>query len=555
MHVVLHAIVAMLQRVEVGASALSATLAVAAERDTAPGDFVLAAIVASSIAVAIICCVWALIERLRAMAGREAARANIEIAHSESRFREAIIAACPEAIAVLGNDMMAPLSYRGGSALLDACLKGANAAPLAIKIATLLASGVAFALTVRTASHSVVTVRGQPIGSRAVVFFHIEEGVLDSDPNFRAAMDALPVAAWIRDKDLALLWANSAFLTATGASSLDRARASNIALDRSELDLARAASEGNEIVDARRYAVIGGERRALELSLRRLPGAGVIGTAVDVSRAALAEAQLRLNTDAGADMLDYVPTAIAVFGADLRLLQYNHACRTLWDIPEEWLDAHPTESEVLDRLREHRKLPEHSDYSAWKLAHRQLFQGGHRQIDEFWHLPDGKSLRVIARPHLLGGVFLLFEDISERLRLETSLKMLEQVQQATLDTLEDGVAVFGSDGLLKLHNGSFAKLWHLEETELTNQPHLSMVSRIAAERVGRDKLWDIVSASVTSSEPERYGEWSKVGRADGTIISLSLARLPDGATMVTFKDYTDIERFQAGLGERSKAAN
>ena len=60
---------------------------------------------------------------------------------------------------------------------------------------------------------------------------------------------------------------------------------------------------------------------------------------------------------------------------------------------------------------------------------------------------------------------------------------------------------------------------------------------------------------MTSSEPERYSEWSRITRSDGRVVSLSLGRLPNGATLVAFKDLTDLERFQAGLTDRSKAAN
>ena len=45
--------------------------------------------------------------------------------------------------------------------------------------------------------------------------------------------------------------------------------------------------------------------------------------------------------------------------------------------------------------------------------------------------------------------------------------------------------------------------------------------------------------------PESFGEWGKTRRADGRIISLSLSRLPNGATVVTFTDLTDLEQFSA----------
>jgi hypothetical protein len=50
---------------------------------------------------------------------------------------------------------------------------------------------------------------------------------------------------------------------------------------------------------------------------------------------------------------------------------------------------------------------------------------------------------------------------------------------------------------------------------------------------------------VNSATPETLGEWSKTRRADGVLLSLSLSRLPNGATVVTFTDLTDLERFTA----------
>ena len=555
MHAFLYAIVTSLHHIGAGTTALTSTLASTANRGPAPSDYTMTAIVITSCIVALGCCAWAMVERLRAVANRETARKALENAQCQIRFREAMISACPEAIAVLGDDMSAPLSYRGGSALLEACLHGPNAVPLAIKTTALIESGIAFALTVRTAGHPVITVRGLPIGSRAVVFFRIEEGMLNSDPNFRAALDAMPFAAWIRGRDLALQWANVAFLAATGTRSLDQALATDTALDRSELDLARSALEGNETFDARRYAVIGGKRRALELSVQRLAGSGVIGTAVDVTSAALAEAQLVLNADADAEMADHVLVAMALFGADERLVRCNRACRALWALPEEWLAANPTQGEIFDRLREMRRLPEQPDFSAWKHAYPELYEGGEHKIDEFC-ASAGRP-----KPARYGA--------AESARWRLSAIRRHQRKASFGDIAGDGRTGPAGDARyagrryrdIRVRWTFEAAQWRvrqvvaLHENDLAGKPHLKTVARLAASRVGRDSLWDIVSASVNASEPERYGEWSRVERADGRIVSLSMARLPDGATMVSFKDFTDLERFQAGLSERTKFAD
>jgi hypothetical protein len=48
--------------------------------------------------------------------------------------------------------------------------------------------------------------------------------------------------------------------------------------------------------------------------------------------------------------------------------------------------------------------------------------------------------------------------MSDQLRLESSTQHADQGAKATLDTLQEGVAVFGLDGRLKLHNAAFAHL-------------------------------------------------------------------------------------------------
>ena len=72
-----------------------------------------------------------------------------------------------------------------------------------------------------------------------------------------------------------------------------------------------------------------------------------------------------------------------------------------------------------------------------------------------------RTLRVVVNPNPQGGVTYLFDDVSERFELASQVHSLTRVQSETLDTLKEGVAVFGSDGRLKLHNRAFADMWKL----------------------------------------------------------------------------------------------
>jgi len=533
---------------------LASAMANLAHRHANQDDYTLAAVVAASIILGLICCMWAVAERLRTFSLRRALRSALARAQADIRFREAMISAGSEAAAVLGGDLSAPLSYRGGSALLQACLDGPDGNVFATKLEALMATGAAFALKVRTSSFPAVTARGCPVGSRAAVFFRLDKDAADPQADFAATMDALPVPVWIRNRHLVLTWANKAFLSATASPTLRDALLSDASLDRSERDLARAAADGKDVIRERRYVVLNGQRRAVEIDIRRLADGSVTGFAADVTALAKAEARLQLKADAFASVLNTFETAVAIFGDDQRLAAYNTAYARMWHLPEPWLEAHPTVFDILDRLREMRRLPEQRDFAAFKREHAEPFEDASRQVRDTWHSPTGLSVDVRSFPYLLGGVVYLFRDVSERLRLEASYHMLVKCQRAALNTISDAMAIFGPDGRLKLHNDAFARLWRLDEVDLASQPHLSAVADLCAARIGRDGIWSMVSAGVNSGEPSRYGEWGHVERADGRSLSLALTRLPEGATLVTFTDVTDLRGFQKILREEPETS-
>ncbi|MBS0471212.1 MAG: PAS-domain containing protein [Proteobacteria bacterium] len=370
--------------------------------------------------------------------------------------------------------------------------------------------------------------------------------------DFAAVLDALPLPVWFRDKALSLAWGNRNFLEATGQADIDAARHSQTSLERSEKDFAASARSQGVSKDERRYAVIGGQRRSLAFAEVPLEN-GVVGSAIDVTDIVTAEAKLQQHKDAHADTLDKLATAVAIFDREQRLTFYNHAFARLWELPEVWLDSHPSDGDILDRLRDARKLQEQRSYQSWKQERLALYDNPRGQSSEdVWHLPGGKTLRVVAQPHPFGGLTFLYEDVSEKISLESSYNTLMKVQSATLNTLSEAVAVFGPDGRLKLHNAAFLKIWGLTTKDVEGEPHIRNIAAACADRFGDETTWETLIQSVVSETPARH-DLGQIERNDQTILSLALAPLPDGATLVTFTDITDRSRIETALRERNDA--
>ena len=525
-----------------------------ASDDGATGQFLMLAVVMTgAISLALAAAVWALAEqntagKLRRMLRNAGARMRAAIGE-----RDALLSAGREALIVWGRDGSAPLAYAGAEAMLDSCLAGTEATEISKALDDLSARGVGFTLKAHDKDRRTITMRGRAVGGMAAVWMEPEQAASKQPLDFREVLDALPLPVWLRDRALSLIWGNRAFLGAAGVADIESLRANQTALEKSERDLAASARNQRGALEARRFAIVGGHRRALAVTETPVDGLGVVGSAIDVTDVSAAEAKLQQHIDAHADTLDKIATAVAIFGRDQKLAFYNQAFVRLWSFSENWLDAHPTDGEILDRLREDRKLAEQRDYQAWKRERLSLYENPlDYPSEELWHVPGGKTLRVVAQPHPFGGLTFLYEDVTEKLALESSYNTLIKVQSATLDTLQEGVVVFGPDGKMKLHNAAFMRIWGLLPNDLAGEPHVRSIAAACADKFGDEAVWERLIQSVVSGAPGRR-DWGEIERGDRTILSLALSPLPDGATLVTFADVTDRFRIESALRERNEA--
>ena len=224
----------------------------------------------------------------------------------------------------------------------------------------------------------------------------------------------------------------------------------------------------------------------------------------------------------------------------------------LWNLDAAYLDQRPTDSAVLEALRTARKLPEEQDFRQWKAqlhaAYRALEAKEHT-----WHLPDGRTLRVVTTPNPDGGVTYLFHDVTERLDLERRFEELIRVQGETLDNLAEGVAVFGSDGRLRL--AQFRLRPHVAAVAADAWPNgrISRPSRPCAGRcTATTPTWQALREVVTAID-SREAISGRLERRDGSVVDCTTVPLPDGATLVTFHDVTDSVNVERALRERNEA--
>ncbi|SME94102.1 PAS domain S-box-containing protein [Tistlia consotensis] len=375
-----------------------------------------------------------------------------------------------------------------------------------------------------------------------------------------ALLDALPQPIWARDETMRVTYSNRAYRRAVGAER-DAAAINGASAELFEGgDLSESLRLGKRVLaeggtsHARFHAVIDGERRLLEVSQSRLEAGGLLATARDLTDWEEMKGELARHVAAEREVLEKLGVGIAILGGDLHVRFHNTAYLRLWKLDEAFLSGEPHMGEVLDRLREQRRLPEQVDFTEFRRQYLRRLQTLIEPFEELEHLPDGTTVRVSVHPHPFGGVLVTYEDVTDTLKLERTYNTLLEVQRATLDNLYEGVAVYGGDGRLKLSNPAFQRIWNLPDELLAREPHVRELVLAARD------LYDISEARwpeylerlvgrVTEPEP-RTGRRE---RADGSVIDFAQVPLPDGACLYTFLDVTDSTMVERALRDRNDA--
>ena len=353
--------------------------------------------------------------------------------------------------------------------------------------------------------------------------------------------------AWLRDANGSLTWVNGSYARLVQQESPAEAAARGAELFGSQaLEKISAGRTADTGFHAPVSTVVDGDRVVFDVSDASGP-AGSAGIAIDQTEFDAIRTELNKTIRSHEETLDQLNTAVAMFDENARLRFYNQAFRELWDLDLAFLESGPDNTMLLDRLRAEGKLPEQPEWRRWKDGILAAYQAIEPQ-EHWWHLPSSQTLRVVANPHPKGGLTWVFEDLTERIDLESRYKTLMRVQGETLDHLAEGVAVFAANGKLQLANPAFARFWDIEDLLQDENIH---ISRIAAQ-CGNEEPWNHFAGIVTGFGDDRGDEAGRCQQGEQTLYWM-VAPLPNGETMITFVDVTAHDQVERALRDRNEA--
>ena len=460
-----------------------------------------------------------------------------------------------------------------GLADLDTVSDKPRPPTLRTQLVTLRQTGEAFSASIILPEGKIIEADGRVAGQKVVLWlqdasirgedereaisrFEMTKLTAEVEPvAFVEMMSRAPHPVWRLSSTRKINWANPVYIKAVGGKDLSDVIDRQLHLDKKAQSEAMIVLETGDPSRSVRPIITGnGQRMAMRIDLFPVSG-GVAGIAMDASEAETLKRMLDSHMAAYNAWLGATGEAIISFNADQTLRNFNPAFTNLFKLDEGWLQTGPTHGSLLDRLRETEQLPQKTDYRQWKADELRLYTNWPSEMpEETWDLPNGNLYRVVRMRDAEGGLSILFSDITDKMTLKSKLGTLINVQRATLDKLTEGIAVFGTDGRLRLHNAAFSKLWGLDEEDLKGQPRFSAVIEKCLPLYHNTEFWTDLKARATDPDPEIRREVSgDITCSDDRILKWLSRPLPDGATLIAWEDVTASVRTERALVERAEA--
>ncbi|MEM7506549.1 MAG: PAS-domain containing protein [Pseudomonadota bacterium] len=361
-----------------------------------------------------------------------------------------------------------------------------------------------------------------------------------------ALLDEAPLIVWNRGKEGGVNWLG-------GQVDLGEGRVT--AKEAVDLLTSRQEIEGQTNVKIDRTRLELGANTAIALHAVEIDGPEDTrcGFAVDATLTASAERTLTRFIQTMTETFAHLTVGLAIFDRNHRLILFNPALSEMWQIDATWLARRPDLREILDRLRSARRIPELTDYKAWRENLLGLFENPDAvHYEESWDLANGARIRVMARPHPHGALAFVFDDVTEQMKLENRFRHMDDLLRTALDRLDEGLAVFGANGLLQFVNAAFHEIWDTDPENVTKGVHAREIFDLCSRLTVETDVWERGTTFATG-ELSREVWTARLTLGSGRVLRARFAPLPGGSTLAAFADVSDSERAALALVERNEA--
>jgi signal transduction histidine kinase len=290
----------------------------------------------------------------------------------------------------------------------------------------------------------------------------------------------------------------------------------------------------------------------LDIRYAPMPDGGHVQVTTDITALNQARAEATAHAALLQSAMDNTRHSIALYGPDRRLLAANRLAGPDYGLPpmDECIGL-PLE-EVIARQLADGALGRGAEAEA--LAAQTLALDRSRPARYQRALLNGRMVEVSSDPTPDGGFVVTHTDVTEQLRAQREASARAVVQQAMLDNIRHGIALFDADDCVVAVNRIFRQLLDVPDELLAPGRHYGgFVDALAARGDYGPGEEGLAVAARIKSEDRRKTVRTMRTRPDGTVLEVVSDPIPDGGWVLTYTDFTAERRIRAEL-ERAKEA-
>ncbi|MDP2194336.1 MAG: PAS-domain containing protein, partial [Alphaproteobacteria bacterium] len=314
-------------------------------------------------------------------------------------------------------------------------------------------------------------------------------------------------------------------------------------LSKSDIDLYAQSLQALQLTQPhaeRVHAVLQGQRRFLEIgTYPNCQQHTTVGYAIDMTEVDELEQQLKETTSAYHEILNTISVPIAVYNQKKRLTFYNNAFVKLFDFNKTFLENDVNLADILDDLRNRKKIPEYNNFREFKRQQLDLFNNIIKAREEFIDLPNEDTLRVHIAPYPLGGIIFVYENITDQLNLQRGVNTLQAVHKETINHLYEALIVIEKDGKIQLLNQAMFQLFNIDPAmQYLGQPFRVWADLLKGFFIDEDqhKHWlGHVSGLFTNRHPIQ----ERLFLLNDLVVNWFYTPLPDGSHMLGFLNVSE----------------
>ncbi|MDB5370103.1 MAG: hypothetical protein JWP20_1661 [Roseomonas sp.] len=291
-----------------------------------------------------------------------------------------------------------------------------------------------------------------------------------------------------------------------------------------------------------RRTVRGQDGRWFDISSEPLPDGGHATYAVDVTAHRRGEMEAMERTRMLEMALRHLHTGFGLFDPGHRLLRHNDAYEQVLGLMPGSLRTGMTVTEVHGCL-----LEQHGFSSLLDTMEQRSSLDRSQPHDEVRPMPDGRVVRNVSRPLPTGGFLVTLEDVTALRQLEDEARHRAATLRGVLAALPYGICVFDAHQRLTMVNEAYQQI--LKGAELRVGDHLLDICR---EREAMGEYPPGVTGEEIYRRQFQFGQPPRLRiRADGTVLNVRNAPLPDGGHINVVADVTALHQAEADAKRRA----